>query len=168
MHYTSPGKFGLLTVGFGYRHPDCRVSSLQLHCGDSCQLVKSSIVSVLCNETLARPTPQLSALLHFLLLPRLLFCQSFCIPHVDFPSPVPFSLCSCSSASLRGTLHLGSVSLSLLGMFRCGLLPLFVWCLLHSPQICSIHLDNTEAWSMLLLSFLPTKITFSHQSVCLR
>lgn len=121
----------------------------------SCQLVKSSIVSALCNETLARPTPQLSALLPFLLL---LSCSGslFVFPTLIPPLLSPFA--SCSSASLRGTLRLGSVFLPPLVVLRCGLPHLFVWCLLRSPRIFSIHSDNTEARSMLLLSFLPTEI----------
>lgn len=84
----------------------------------SCQLVKSSIVSALCNETLARPTPQLSALLPFLLL---LSCSGslFVFPTLIPPLLSPFA--SCSSASLRGTLRLGSVFLPPLVVLRCGL-----------------------------------------------
>lgn len=88
---------------------------------------------------MAQPTSQLSAVLHFLFLPPFLVLTVICILHIDFISIVSFASCSsptsccymsCFSTTLQGSQF---VFLFLLVIPFCGLLHLFMWCLLHSP-----------------------------------
>lgn len=130
------------------RHIDCGVSSLLLCCGDlvsvlSFQLYKSSILSVLCSETLARITPQLSSLFHFLFQPSSLVLAVLFV----FPTLISSLFCPLPHVRLS---HLAVSSLVVSSMTV----------RLTASQIClSVFVTHPSLWIATSFHLIPVTLS---------